>query len=129
MIATRLMTWVGSLFIWLRLRPAEEAPLQEEAVAVKTRFWLGILLTEEPASKFVLRVLTPTATRKFLLLEKKGRLHRMDRWWARFTTTTVMEKIMEEVKLQVWMEILWVSVLTTAFVVAENRSLKIKDRG
>lgn len=53
----------------------------------------------------------------------------MDRWWARFTTTTVMEKIMEEVKLQMWMEILWVSVLTTAFVVAENRSLKIKDRG
>lgn len=105
MIATRLMTWVGSLSIWLRLRPAEEAHLQEEAVAVKTRFWLGIQLTEEPASKFVLRVLTPTATRKFLLLERKGRLHRMDRWWARFTTTTVMEKIMEEVKLQVWMEI------------------------
>lgn len=37
LINTQHSTWRGSLFTWQQQQPAGEAPLQEEAVAARTR--------------------------------------------------------------------------------------------
>ena len=87
LISTRHLIWRGSQFTWRQQRLAEEAPLQEEVVAAKTRLWLGIPLTRKPVARFVPRALIPTAMEKFLSMEGNAKLPKMEKLWAPFSTT------------------------------------------
>ena len=104
MTNTRRTTWAGSLFTWRPLVLAEEAPLQEEAVAVETWFWREIALIRNPAQSFVPRPYTKTAMQVCLFTEDREKPLKMVRWWARFTTTRVIMQNTEEVKYPILMK-------------------------
>ena len=87
LISTRHSIWRGSQFTWRQLRPAEEAPLQEEVVPMITGLWLGTPLTRKPVARFVPRALIPTAMEKFLSMEGSAKLPKMEKLWAPFLTT------------------------------------------
>lgn len=122
MISTRRSTWPGSLFTWQLPPPAEEAPLQEEEVAVKTKWWWGTPLTWKPAHRFVPRASPiPTATVRFLSTEKKARPIKMERWWGRSTTTNVTVHKTGAVRLLAPTKVLRVPPFISASAAAEHK--------
>ena len=80
-------------FFW----KSKVALLQEDLVAVTTRWWQETPLTRRLVFKFVPRLLT-TVTQRFLYMERKARPHRTEWPWAGFTTTAVTMQPMEEVR-------------------------------
>ena len=87
---------------------------------MRTKLWFGIPLITKAAGKFVLRALLPTAMRKFPSMEKSARPHKMEKSWARFTTTTVIDLQTGEVKHRLLMKPSWVAPAISASAAAEN---------
>ena len=71
------------------------------------------------------RVRIQIATRKFLCMGKRARLHRTERSWVGSTTTNATAAKTEEVKRQALMKPSWATVPISAFVAAENNRLNI----
>ena len=65
-------TWLGSLSTWRLLLPAEVALLQEELVAVTTKWCQETPLTGRVVLRFVPRLFPATVPQRFLYMEKKG---------------------------------------------------------
>ena len=121
MISTLRTTWRGSLSTWRLLLPAEVAQLQEELVAVTTRWWQETPLTRRLVLKFVPRVFTATVTQRFPYMERKARPQRTEWSWARITITPVTMQSTEEVRCLVLTKLSWTTVtLISAFVAVES---------
>ena len=80
-------------FFW----KSKVALLQEDLVAVITRWWQETPLTRRLVFKFVPRLLT-TVTQRFLYMERKARPQRTEWSWADFTIIPVTMEQTEEVK-------------------------------
>lgn len=123
-ISTRRLTWRGSLYTWQLQQPAEEALLQGELDAAKTKWWWGTLQIWKPAGRFAPRALILTVMVKFLSTDGSVRLLRMERLLAPSTTTPVINLLTEEVRRPAPTKVSWAPPFTSASVAAES-SLQI----
>ena len=121
MISTLPTTWRGSLSTWRLLLPAEEAHLQGELVAVRTKWWPETELTRRLVLRFVPRLLTATVTQRFQSTGRKARPQRMEWSWAHFTTTGVTMEPGEEMRCLVLTKLSWTTApLISASVAVES---------
>ena len=95
MTSTRCTTWVGSLFTWRPLLPAEEARVQGEVDAVKTLYLYATGLIRKPALRFVPSLHTATVTQRFPFTEKQEKPLKTEKRLARFTTIDVVTQLTE----------------------------------
>ncbi len=95
MTSTRCTTWVGSLFTWRPLLPAEEARDQGEVEARKMQSLYATRLIRKPALSFVPRLCSATVTQKFPFMEKPEKPPKMGKKLARSTTIAVTTRLTE----------------------------------
>ena len=124
MTSTLPTTWRGSLSTWRLLLPAEVALLQEELVAVTTRWWQETPLTRRLVLKFVPRLLTASVTQRFLYMERKARPQTTEWSWADFTITPVTMKPTEEVRCPALTKLSWTTVTIISVFVAVESSIQ-----
>ena len=121
-ISTLPTTWRGSLSTWRLLLLVEVALLQEELVAVGTKWWQETPLTRRLVLRFVPRLLTATVTQRFQSTARKARPQKMEWSWEHSTTIAVAIKPGEEVRRLVLRKLSWTTLaaLTSASVAVES---------
>ena len=116
--STLCTTWVGSLFTWRPLLPAEEAPLQVAAVA--TQSLCVTQLIRRTVLRFVPSLRIATVTQKFPFMEKQEKPRKTEKGLASSTTMDAITRATEGVRCYALLVTSLGSQTTTAFAAAEN---------